>query len=249
MERFSSLILSLILTFGQQGGPTVPGRTGAVGSGGGGGTAPTIVSSCSGGAFSFSSPFSITLCSVSVNDIVVFEASSLSNGATETVTVTGTCVGATTVIDAGPVNQGVVAETAIMGHIVITTGGSCSAQLAYTGTGNGNLSVLVVRGSSGLDVASAINNQGGTGAGANAITTASSISLSHNDLCVAGTVDGNYDGGTLTAGTTLAWTLLASDPTAPNGIEYFTQNGGTLVATFGISNTAYSQTAVSCYKP
>jgi len=211
--------------------------------------APTIVSSCSAAAFSFSSNYSLTLCSVNVNDIVDFEASSLSNGATETVTVTGTCVGAATVIDAGPTNQGIVAQTAIKGHITITTGGSCSINHVFTGGGDGNLSATVVRGSSGLDVVSAINNQSGTGAGPNIVNSGSAVTLNHNDLCVAEMVDGNYDGGMITAGTTLAWTLLASDPTAPNGVESFAQNGGTLIATFGNSDTAYSQTAVSCYKP
>lgn len=246
------LLLSLaLITQGMGGKAGIGGKAGFGGGvSGGGGTAPTIVGASPCAGFVFSTPMTCSLGTLSVNDIVVFESTSLSNGATLTPSFTGGCAasgGFTT--DAGPTGHPNVASTTITGHAKITTGASCTLSVAYTGTGDGIISALAVRSSSGLDVASAINNQSGTGAGANIITSGSAVSLTANDRCVAMTVDTNADGGTLTAGTTLAWTLDAHDTTFPNGIEDFAQNGGTLQATFGISNTAYSQTAVSCFKP
>lgn len=111
------------------------------------------------------------------------------------------------------------------------------------------LSVAVIRGSSGLDIASAINNQNAVGSGANVISS-NAITTTAKDACVASTLDAQANAGTLTAGNTIAWTIGSVNATFPNGNETFIQSAaGSITATFAMSTTAFTQTEIQCYKP
>ena len=212
-------------------------------------SAPTYVTSAN--AFGFSTPTGNASFSALTGDIVDYWIGCGANGCVFTLTL-GTCAATGgNVIDAGPTNQGFVVGTAQKGHYTLTTGGSCTLSAAWTGGSSGPLIVVVVRGSSGLDLASTINTQNGAGTGANAVTSGS-ITSAHTDLCVGSSFDANQGAGTLVAGTTIAWTLPAGakDTHYPSASEYFAQSGaGGIAATFTYGVNPYTESAISCYKP
>lgn len=244
------LALCLFALLLPQQGPTVPGRTGAVGGGGGGSPAPTVTGT-PGVDFGFSTPQTTSLGTLNSGDIVNYFVITNSNTQTFTMSVTGTCASTGgNVTDTGPTGQGAAASSTQTGHIVLTTGGSCSLSTGWTGAGSMNVAFLVVRGSSGVDVTSTLNNQNGPGTGTNAITSPSVTTTGTNRLCVGGSTDANISGGTLTAGTSpIAWTLGA-EAQYHTGNEYAVVSGaGSVTATFTYSNNSFLQTAVTCYKP
>lgn len=220
------------------------------GGGGGGGSAPTFILPAA--TFTFSTPVAITLGTVSTGDIIDYFVTTTLNS--QTFTVTDNCntggTSDTNVTDAGPTNSGTTAATSQAGHLVIGLGRtSCQISVTFTGGGDGILSAGVVHGSSGVDVVSTITTIAGTGTGANAISSAA-VTTGHTDMCVAATIDVNLGGGTLTHGTTLAWTVGGISATFPSGNESFAQSGaGSITATFGITVNAFTQTKITCYKP
>ena len=217
------LVLSPIL----QNASRIPGPGGA-GSGGGGGVAPTYVTACA--TFSFSSPTTCSVGTVNVGDWVGYFVSPNNNSPTITPSLTGACAATGgNVTDLAAANQGFVAGSSQLGHFVITTGGSCTVSVAYSGGTGGTtdapISAWVVRsvvtGVNAVSTTYAAQSPSGTGAN---IIASNSISTSLTSLCLAGMVDHNFGGGTLTAGTTIAWTNLVKNNSFPNGNESFAQS-------------------------
>jgi len=151
------------------------------------------------------------------------------------------------VTDAGPTNQGSVLATSQSGHFVVGLGRSgCIVTDVASGSADVIISIAVVRGSAGLDVVSTIKNQSSI-TGANSILS-NAVTTNHVDLCIASTVDTNLDGGTLSAGNTLGWSLGSVSTTFPNGSESITQSSaGSITASFGITTNSWTQTGLSCY--
>jgi hypothetical protein len=214
------------------------------------GGAPTYVNAVAP-AINFSSPATVSVGTVLTGDIIDYQVSTAVNSVTFTMTDNCNTGGAsdTNVTDITAANASGAAGTAQKGHFVVGLGRSaCTITYAWTGGASAEISALVLRGATAVDVVTAtFNPQAGTGTGANIITS-TALTTNHADLCVAATVDQNLGGGTLTAGTTIAWTAGASNSTFPNGNEYFIQSGaGAITATFGITVSAYTQTGMTCY--
>ena len=211
---------------------------------------PSLIATNAG--FSFSNSGTISAGTVNTGDIIDYFVTTVS--ASQTFTMTDNCntggASDTNVTDSGPTNQGFILATSQSGHFVVGLGRSgCTVTDVATGSADIIISIAVIRGSSGLDQVSAIKNQNSAGTGANAVLS-NSVTTTHADLCIGASVDTNDGGGTLTAGTTIAWTIGTISTTFPNSTEYFAQSSAaTITATFGFSVSPYTQTHIACYKP
>lgn len=155
--------------------------------------------------------------------------------------------------DEGPTNNSNSTGLTQSGHASIGLGtgaGTCVITVAYTGSAVVGVYVATMNGSSGFDIASAINNQALPGTGANAITS-NAVTTTAKDLCFGWTVDASGNGGTLSAGTLIAWVIGgATDSTLPMGGESFAQSvAGSITATWTSTTNSVYSTSISCFKP
>ena len=207
MRRFLPLLLLCGVAFGQ--GVTLTPRvtvtpkvTISPGSAGGG-SAPTFVNACVQTSV-FGTPATCNVGAVQVGDRIWYYVHG-DNGAA-TFTPTDNCntggTSDTNVTELGPTVGGPGnAHTIQQGHFVVgAVTASCAVSIAYTGGGDDTLYVGVVRGATTVKLPAAINNQaGGTGTGANVITSQATTTTAAA-LCLGATVDVNLGGGTLTGG-------------------------------------------------
>jgi hypothetical protein len=241
------LALALIL-FPQDvvNGPTKINGPTIIQTGTGGGSAPTQANQAACGAV-FTDPITCSLGTVNVNDIVLYYDVGEANSLTLTPSLTGTCAtsGGFGTPDIGPTNQGTALGTAQVGHAQVTTGGSCTLSITGAGANQNMVIAVVIRGSTGLDVKSAFNNQN---AAANPVTSASITTTFPNDFCQGLTGDDNIGNGTITANS--PWTTDTNQVT--NGhfaSEHatFSPSSSSVQATFNFTVGPYSQTAVICF--
>jgi hypothetical protein len=207
----------------------------------GGATSPSRFNGCT--ALGFSSPVTCNISSVTTGMAIVVAAGT--DATTNAFTFTDNCntAGASdtytsdTQTTAG--TSGVAqSATAKVGANTAT----CTISVASTSSGSVDIEVEAINSpaSTPIDVQSGWFYQNNPTAAANNITsgtttgTSGSITTTHNgDYCWASTIDVGVDGHTLSAGTTLAWTLREHDTTYSMASEDFTQTtSGTINATF-----------------
>lgn len=215
---------------------------------------PILIGSTS--LLSFSTPTNaFPIGPVNIGDIIYYFVTTFTNGAT--FSFSDNCSGFGYSVDAGPTNQGAAVGTSQVGHFVVGTN-NASATLSVTWSGGVAcvLTTVTIRGSSGLDVASAINSQNALSAGSDVINSGSSIVTSNTDLCIAACIDVNdAAGAVLSAGTILPWSIgTVSAPPPMSGSESLTKNSpGSIQATFsftgGAASSVFPQCQLSCFKP
>jgi hypothetical protein len=173
---------------------------------------------------------------------------------TSTITATDNCntsgTSNTYTTDQGPTTLGT--SRLQSGYTIIGANtATCTLSIAWTGSAASfNMAQATAVGSTAHDVSATLNTQVNAGTGANALTS-NAATTSVPGLCFGFSTDANTGGGTLTAGTTIAWTLGAQTGNFPLGIEYFIQSvAGSITATFTTTNAFQTQqTGVSCFKP
>jgi hypothetical protein len=217
----------------------------------GGGSAPTNLQNL--GCFAFGSPLTCTFgSSVSSGQTIGYIASTPSS--TGVMTITDNCnAGAssnTYTTDRGPtvVNSSYNAQ---IGHTTAGATSTCTVTLSYTVAGSALIEIYTLSGTSGIDISSVLNPQQAPGTGTNAVTSGAITTTVANDLCYGLTTDASENGGTLSAGTNIAWTLGSQNTSGAIGNEYFVKaTTGSITSTF-TTTTAFSNqlTATVCYKP
>lgn len=219
------------------------------------GTAPTAIQN-KGCGISFGSPGTCTFGSnLTAGDIIGYIVSTVGANAT-TYTISDNC-GGTYTTDQGPTTLSnptpTVQGTVQMGHATGSSG-ACTVTYAWTGAnGSGSIFIWTVRGSSGIDVSSALNPNYNVGTSANAIASSAATTVGNNALCYGAEIDVTENGGTITAGsTTVAWTLGVAFATVASANEWFavTSSGTNLTAHF-TTNTAFTapMAGLICFKP
>jgi hypothetical protein len=249
-----TLIASVLLAQGGKGG------AGGKGGMGGGGTAAVSLSFASTNASHVNgSSTSDSLGTASVGDIVHYATDADSATAVFTVTLTGSCAasGGVVVDKSGPAYNSNFMQA---GHFVITTGGACSVNSAWTVAADGWLAVARITGATVLDSVAALNDQNvlsgtntwcsGTGSQA---CPGSGVTTSLPSACIGYAISSSFGGGTLTAGTLngTAWALGTNSPVAspgPFGEETVIQgSAGAITASFSNTSNAFPYIGISCY--
>jgi hypothetical protein len=253
MRKIFSLLIMLLITTSlpAQGIGGKAGIGGNAGIGGGAPAAPPTFGQaptpCTGG--SGGGPTAITCVisgSVTAGQFIVYESDM--GASSGTMTVSDNC-GGTYITDVGPT---IVSFNNVQAGHSTGSSGSCTVSVLCSLTFTQcTITIATMSGASAFDVGAALNTQSSPGTGANAVTS-NAVTTNFRDLCFGYTIEGAGAGsGTITAGTTIAWTLGASSSAAFNaGIEYFTQAGaGSITATFTdttAGSTRYT-TGVSCF--
>ena len=246
------LLLLCSLAFGQGmvGNASMVGTASAIGGiNGSPPSPPTLITT--DGATGFASSYTLNMGTVNTGDWIVYLTAT--NASTTTFTPADDCntggTSDTNVYDIGPetdLTQGA------LGHFVVGLGRTNCTITITLSAGSGTIVAAVLRGvTTGVDKLSpptALNYQAGLSSGTNNVTSGTAVTTTHTDLCVAGTINENVGGGTITTGTNIAWTTGSTAGSYPSANEYFTQSSaGSIQATFSYSTTGWMATGMGCY--